>query len=72
LTETGAGEGRRYDELVAVVRREIGLLGGYGEVTLCIKAHAGQPRAVEVLSRKQHYLLGGGAHLTSAEEAPTV
>ncbi len=56
----GRDETRCWEDLVAAVRRESEMSGGYGELVVSIKFHRGQPQEMGVLERRPHYRLGGG------------
>jgi hypothetical protein len=56
----GRDETRCWEDLVAAVRREAEMAGGFGELVVSIKFHRGQPQEMKVVERRPHYRLGGG------------
>jgi hypothetical protein len=53
-------ERQSWRDLIDAMLHEVEALGGYGEVTVDVVFHAGEPRSLKVRDRVVHYRLGKG------------
>ena len=49
---------QHWADLLEALRKEVTILGGYGDITIKVRFHDSQPREIEVRERHPKYLLG--------------
>lgn len=60
MTETAAGDDRRWAEVRAAIMAAGESIGGYGDVTFRMIFHRGEPRSMDVIERRKHHIFGAG------------
>ena len=51
---------QHWERLLVALEDEADEMKGTGSSTICVRFHQGQPREIEVLERKQKYLIARG------------